>query len=186
MVPLQDQFFYFVLTITIGMVAGLCYDLYKVIRGTLGLRKMGTALGDILFWLILTGIVFILLLLGNWGEVRLYVLLGLALGAILYINIFSRRTTKLIQWIFKAIYQIWRGLLKTISFIWGIICLPFKGLYLIITVPLVFLVNIIGKGLSMIKKILARLFRKPLRLIKGGIWHRITSIFPIFEYKKKE
>lgn len=186
MVPLQDQFYYFVLTITIGMVAGLCYDLYKVTRGTLGLRKIGTALGDVLFWLILTGVVFVLLLLGNWGEVRLYVFLGLALGAVCYLNIFSRRTTVLIQWLFKTTLQIWVGLLKTISFIWRIICLPFKGLYLLVTVPVIFVSRILGKVLSWVKRIITRVFSKPIKVIKGGIWQRITSIFPIFEYKKKE
>ncbi|RYD03678.1 hypothetical protein N752_18185 [Desulforamulus aquiferis] len=45
LVPLLDQFYYFALTILIGVVSGFCYDLYKVTRGNLRLKRIGTALG---------------------------------------------------------------------------------------------------------------------------------------------
>ncbi|ABO48669.1 hypothetical protein Dred_0119 [Desulforamulus reducens MI-1] len=186
MVPLQDQFYYFILTILIGMVAGFCYDLYKVTRGTLRLRKIGTALGDIFFWLILTGVVFILLLLGNWGEVRLYVLLGLLLGAVLYLNVFSHLTTTMIHKIFKTLRQIWIGILKTLSFLWKMICLPFKGLYLLVALPLGFIVHLMGKTVTVSKRIMAKLFGGPMKKLKGGFWKRLVSIFPVFEYKNKK
>lgn len=186
MVPLMDQFYYFALTILIGMVSGFCYDLYKVTRGTLRLRRVGTALGDILFWVVLTGVVFILLLIGNWGEVRLYVFLGLALGAILYLNFFSRCTTSLIQLFFRTLYKLWGLLLAFLSLVWKIFCVPFRILYLAVVIPLGLgaqLAKKIGRG---VRFITGKVIGGPYRWIKRGIRNRLSSIFPIFEYKDRE
>lgn len=185
-VPLLDQFYYFALTILIGMIAGFCYDLYKVTRGTLRLRKIGTALGDVLFWLILTGLVFLLLLLGNWGEVRLYVLLGLALGALIYLNLCSRRTTTLLQWFFKAMHRLLQGLWKGALFIWQLFCLPFKGIYLLVAIPLSITLKIAGKVMRGGKWLLNKCLLSPGRKVRVSLRKRFSTIFPIFEYKDKE
>lgn len=186
LVPLMDQFYYFALTIVIGMVAGFCYDLYKVTRGTLKLRRIGTALGDVLFWLVLTGVVFALLLLGNWGEVRVYVMLGLALGAVIYLNIFSRRTTSILQWTFRTLRQLWRWFIKARSFTWRMVCLPFRGGYLLAAIPLGFVVGVTGKVLRGTRTVLNKLLGRPVRRVKQSFRNRISSIFPIFEYKDKD
>ncbi|SHF39020.1 spore cortex biosynthesis protein YabQ [Desulforamulus putei] len=186
MVPLMDQFYYFALTIIIGMVAGFCYDLYRVTRGTLRLRRIGTALGDLLFWFVLTGVVFVLLLLGNWGEVRLYVLLGLALGAVIYLSVFSRRTTSMIRWTFRALHQLWVWFIKSLSFAWRMLCLPFRGVYLLVALPLGFVAGVTGKVLKGTGTVLNKLLGSPGRRIKKGFKRRISSIFPIFEYKDPE
>lgn len=183
MVPLMDQFYYFALTIVIGIIAGFCYDIYKVTRGTLRLRRIGTALGDVLFWLVLTAVVFILLLLGNWGEVRLYVLLGLALGAVLYLNLFSRRTTSILQWTFRALHQLGIWFLKVLSFTWRMVCLPFRGVYLLIALPLGFLVSVTGKILRGAGMVLNKLLGRPVKRVKQSLRSRISRIFPFFKYK---
>lgn len=186
MVPLLDQFYYFALTIMIGMIAGFCYDLYKVTRGTLRLRRIGTALGDVLFWLVLTGVVFVLLLLGNWGEVRLYVFLGLVLGAVIYLNFFSRGSTSIITWTFTTLYRLWNLFVRIIVFAWRMICLPFKGAYLAVAIPLAFIAGIGGKIFKGIKMVVNKVFGRPVRRVKRGLRNRISSIFPIFQYKDRE
>lgn len=164
MVPLLDQFYYFALTILIGLVSGFCYDLYKVTRGTLRLRRIGTALGDVLFWLVLTVVVFFLLLAGNWGEVRLYVLLGLAIGALIYLKLLSRHATILLQLVFGIFNRIWNLLIRALKVTWKLTCLPFRLVYLVVAIPLGFIVH-------------------PLRKLKRAIRKRLANIFPIFEYK---
>lgn len=186
MVPLLDQFYYFALTILIGLVGGFCYDLYKVTRGTLRLRKVGTALGDALFWVILTGVVFALLLLGNWGEVRLYVLLGLALGALFYLSVCSRHITRFIQWIFKMLHTLWRAFIKGLSVTWRLVCLPFRGLYLVVAIPLGIIFQMAGKVVQGVKFLLNKCFATPARAVKRSLRRRFSSIFPIFEYKDKD
>ncbi|WP_242836849.1 spore cortex biosynthesis protein YabQ [Desulfotomaculum nigrificans] len=183
LVPLLDQFYYFALTIFVGMVCGFCYDLYKVTRGTLRLRRLGTALGDVLFWLMLTLVVFVLLLLGNWGEVRLYVLLGLALGAVIYLHFLSRRATSLLQWAFRVVHQFLKLLLKVFFFLVTAICFPFRILYLSIVIPLKMVAGITGKVIRGAGALVHKLVGKPISRVKRGIRGRLSSIFPIFEYK---
>lgn len=81
---LEAQFFAFAASVSIGIAAGFLFDSYRVARITLRLGRLGTGIGDLLIWVALTFLVFGLLLLANWGEVRWYILLGLGLGAVLY------------------------------------------------------------------------------------------------------
>jgi spore cortex biosynthesis protein YabQ len=57
---------------------------------------MLTSLADLLYWLLATLVVFAGLLFGNWGEVRLYVFLGLSAGVLLYYRLFSRQAIRLL------------------------------------------------------------------------------------------
>ncbi len=87
MVPLDVQLAMLGLTTAVGVVAGLVFDVYR-----LGLRprshpwlRLGT---DVLVWLLLALLVYGSLWVAFFGDVRLYVFLGLALGYALYAAIF--------------------------------------------------------------------------------------------------
>ena len=73
----------------LGLAAGLLYDLFRVLRCRVCLPLLGPAL-DLLFWLVLTGVLF---LWSQWawgGPVRLYGVVFLFLGGVLYLRLFSR------------------------------------------------------------------------------------------------
>lgn len=108
-------------------------------------------LGDALYWLLLLPIVFTLLLLGTRGEVRFYVLLGLLLGAGLYLKLLSQFTMPMIKWVFTTINQIFNLLSKIINIIWRVLVLPFRGLFLAVVVPWGYMIKIIYKIPSVIK-----------------------------------
>lgn len=63
-----------------GIVAGLIFDLYRVMRYFWQPSYWVTQLTDLLFWLMLLITTFALLLLSNYGEVRSYVFLAFSLG----------------------------------------------------------------------------------------------------------
>lgn len=102
----DSQLATFVITIVTGMVLGLLFDFYRVVRQALRLRWGLTALADFLYWLVATALVFTGLLFGNWGEVRLYVFFGLAGGALCYYRLLSywavRMLTGLIRLVARA------------------------------------------------------------------------------------
>lgn len=87
---LGAQFIAFLISFGIGIGAAFFFDFYRVTRRALRLSRWGTGIGDLLVWIVLTCLVFGLLLLVNWGEVRWYILLGLALGAAFYYRALSR------------------------------------------------------------------------------------------------
>ena len=81
---LTSQIMTFIMTMVTGVVLGLLFDGYRVLRGTFNPRKGMTWFTDLLYWLIATGIVFISLVFSNWGELRFYVVIGIVSGLGLY------------------------------------------------------------------------------------------------------
>lgn len=79
----------FILTIITGGLLGLLFDSYRILRQVLRLHWAIGALADVGYWLVATAVVFGALLISNWGELRLYVFIGLGLGALLYYRLFS-------------------------------------------------------------------------------------------------
>ena len=135
--PLIWQVQAFLTTIAIGVLMGIVFDVYRLVLSHFRWRRWGRDVGDFIFWLLLTLMVFLLLLYGNWGEVRLYVLLGLGMGLGLYFRLFARLTRKIIS--------ILAVLLKRILVIvWMMITFPFKLVQKIIIVPL----GVIGLGVT--------------------------------------
>lgn len=111
----------FLISIGIGIGAGFLFDFYRVARITWRLGRLGTSIGDLLIWVALTLVVFALLLLANWGEVRWYILLGLGLGALLYHRAFSRGGTFFWQRGLNIAERVGRVLVSPLFFTWRLI-----------------------------------------------------------------
>lgn len=103
MVPLEEQFLVFLATVGIGVLAAFCFDLYRVAGR---LFRFNVAVGDAIYWLLVTGLVFFLLLKTNEGEVRVYVLLGLAAGGWLYFRFASSRVVFALLTVFRFLCKI--------------------------------------------------------------------------------
>lgn len=86
---LAGQTYAFLMTILAGGIAGFLFDLYRVARSMMRPRQVATAMTDLLYWIVVTPIVFAMLLAGNWGELRFYVLIGLGVGLLLYFQALS-------------------------------------------------------------------------------------------------
>jgi spore cortex biosynthesis protein YabQ len=84
----------FVITVATGVFLGLVFDFYRVLRALFRLRRLWTALADLVYWLFATVAFFLALLLGNWGELRLYAFIGLAFGAFAYFRLLSRHCVR--------------------------------------------------------------------------------------------
>ena len=100
----------------LGLAAGLLYDLFRILRCRVRLPLLGPAL-DLLFWLVLTGVLF---LWSQWawgGPVRLYGVVFLFLGGVIYFRLFSR-------WMLFLGYRI----ADLTTFLLGILALPLFAL----------------------------------------------------------
>lgn len=137
--PFVQQLQAFGMTIAAGMAAGLVFDLYRLTRRGLKPRGGTAWLIDLLFWLVVTPVVFSLLLLGNWGELRFYVVVGLTAGAVLYFGLLSNLCLHLaagtIWWIGRVIllvgHLIVRGLMVPVM-LWRVLAgftVPRRGWY---------------------------------------------------------
>lgn len=79
-----------------GAGVGLIFDLYRVSRGLIRPRWLLTALGDLLFWLLVAVLTYGVLLQVNSGEVRVFVFLGLFIGLFLYYRFVSTLVIRLV------------------------------------------------------------------------------------------
>lgn len=81
---LTGQVTTFIMTIGTGILLGVLFDCYRVLRGAFAPKAVMTWFTDLLYWLIATAVVFISLVLSNWGELRFYVFIGIISGLGLY------------------------------------------------------------------------------------------------------
>jgi spore cortex biosynthesis protein YabQ len=98
----------FLITVATGMLLGLIFDFYRIIRGVFKPRWVLTSIADLAYWLLATVIVFTALLVGNWGEVRLYVFIGLFAGVLLYYRLISRHAIRLLIGIMRLTARVMR------------------------------------------------------------------------------
>ncbi|MBO8137015.1 MAG: spore cortex biosynthesis protein YabQ [Desulfotomaculum sp.] len=156
------------------MLAGFLYDLYRVLVKLFKLKKWGVMLGDLLFWLILTPLVFVILLMGNWGEVRLYVFIGLSLGAVIYLKWCSGYIVPLIYKLINIFKKTLNLASRLLMFLWRFFCLPFRKVVLVFTVPL-----------GLISKIVVKMWMKVRPFFKRVLKNKIKHIVDNLRFKKK-
>ncbi|HWQ62635.1 MAG TPA: spore cortex biosynthesis protein YabQ [Negativicutes bacterium] len=126
----------FVITVATGVFLGLAFDFYRVLRALYRPRWLLTALADLVYWLFATGVVFLALLYGNWGELRLYAFIGLALGALGYYRLLSRTAVHLLTGLLRLVAGAVRAVrtavayavFKPLRYIAGLIAWPVRRL----------------------------------------------------------
>lgn len=92
----------FIILLATGFLLGFIFDFYRVLRGIHKLRGITTAAGDLLYWFIATALTGSALLYSNGGEIRLYIFLALAAGALTYFKVLSRTCIRLIVYLLRA------------------------------------------------------------------------------------
>ncbi|HWR43501.1 spore cortex biosynthesis protein YabQ [Sporomusa sp.] len=97
----------FLLIAATGILLGVLFDTYRVLRGYFRPPWLITSVADLLYWLVAAGIAFLALILGNWGELRFYVFIAMITGVAAYYRLASRHFLKLIIMVFKLIGRLW-------------------------------------------------------------------------------
>jgi len=104
-----------------GVLLGLLWDFYRLLRHYIPLGKVGTALGDIVYWIISLYVGLSIIINISWGNVRLFILIGFLIGALVYFYIFSsiilNLCITLINFVIQAIIKIYGVIIFPIKFI---------------------------------------------------------------------
>ena len=107
----------------IGIFIGLLFDVFRILRKSFRTPDIVTIIEDIIFWILVGGILLFSVFKFNNGELRSYIFIGLILGIIVYILTISRYIIKIsvkilmtLKNIFsfplKKIYQIYQNFTK--------------------------------------------------------------------------
>jgi spore cortex biosynthesis protein YabQ len=109
----------FILTLVLGLVTGTIFHFYQaIIRAARVSRYVLYAL-DFSLWIIIIVLVFLSMLFINQGEIRVYVLMALLIGILLYYRQFARRfdaaVTRLAEMTVMVCAHLYRGIKAALS-----------------------------------------------------------------------
>lgn len=129
-VSISEQAQIFLIAVEAGIIIGIFYDLFRIIRKIIPHPDWLIQLEDLVYWIIVSGFMFFVLFSKNYGEIRGFALLGAFLGNIVYfftISIwFMRFSTWVIYWAKKIIRGVIRIFLMPVKFILKILSYPYK------------------------------------------------------------
>lgn len=161
MQSLASQLYAFVATLVMGLTIGLLFDFYKVTKGIFRPGKILGGITDLLFWVISTLTVYFLLLIGNWGEIRLYVVIGVIIGAAVYFKLFSSGVLRAFRGIFHYLKRIIKFCLKIIGMVWIAVTYPFILVRNIVVIPIGFLSTLLAKSRQAWARLFGRIVAAP-------------------------
>ncbi|MBF7082696.1 spore cortex biosynthesis protein YabQ [Desulfallas sp. Bu1-1] len=176
--PVTSQFMVFLYTILTGALAGLVYDIYAGFGYVFRLRKAGILVGDLIFWLVMTPLVYALLLHYNQGEVRFFVLLGLGGGAALYFYLFRDRVRVLVIRIIQLVIRFLRFIARVIIWLAAAVVFPFRLVYTIVSFPFRLTGQVLGKTGPWLAALIKRLVPAPVKRFYRRLvdrWIKIIS-----------
>jgi len=145
---INEQAHVFLVFIFVGFIIGMIFDIFRVLRKSFKTNDIITYIEDIIFWVIAGSIILYATFKFNYGQIRLYMLLGIVLGGMLYILVFSNSFIKIMYSVLsvikKVVSLIFYPIVKFISFLINI----FKKIFIIIKQK----VGILSKSVSGFRK----------------------------------
>ncbi|MGI6081517.1 MAG: spore cortex biosynthesis protein YabQ [Limnochordia bacterium] len=156
MLPMASQILALVVMVVTGLVTGFIFDVYRVVRSLVQPNRQVSVVMDLIFWLLVTPVIFMLLIACNWGQIRLYVFLGMALGLFCYFQLLSE------------------------AVLWTLIH-AFRAFMRKVTVAVCVLMRVAGAPASICGRIKRCVYRYRRPPMAGGRWvFRINRIRPFF------
>ncbi|MGL4738010.1 MAG: spore cortex biosynthesis protein YabQ [Cellulosilyticaceae bacterium] len=121
----------FLYAIAMGILLGMIYDLTRIFRKAIRHPNFLVQIEDGLYWILCAFIAFGILYLHNYGQLRIFVFLGMILGAIFYFATFSIVFMKIAVWIIDTLKRCVTWLVKMIS-------IPIKAVLRLIAIPITY------------------------------------------------
>ncbi len=141
-----NQAYLFLIFIINGILIGVLFDFFRILRKTFSTKDIITYMQDILFWILAGFIILYSTFTFNNGEIRIFMFIAILIGVIFYMTLISSYIVKINV---KAINFIKELIQKIIN----ILITPFKWIYK-------FIKRIISKPLNFIKKVIIKLGNK--------------------------
>lgn len=129
METVEFQSFVFLFTVYGGIIIGILYDIYRVLKGSRKGDRFITSIWDILFLAAAMLVVLWALFSSNYGDIRAYVFIGFIVGFFLYDKILSRIALAVFFFIKRNVVFFF----KTTN---NILILPFRFLFNLLWHPL--------------------------------------------------
>ena len=113
--PVEQQLLVFLYFNAAGLMTGLVFDFFKAFAKVFSFSKKMVFFLDLILCLLASFIVYYILFLLNYGEVRLFVFLALLFGMLFYYLVISGFMYRNLLVIFKALRSIIFKILKLLN-----------------------------------------------------------------------
>ena len=117
-----NQAYLFIIFSITGIFITLIFDIFRIKRKVFKTSNIVTYIEDLIFWIITVIIILFMVWTFNDGEIRVYMILGLIIGMLIYLLTLSDIITKIGIILLKS-------LKKTISYIFSPLILICNKLY---------------------------------------------------------
>lgn len=102
-------FLYFIFE---GVCGGIIFDVLRAVRHNRKVSNLAVYLEDIIFWLVMVfGVIWLSYFL-DAGQIRIYMIMGVFLGMIIYFLTLTKTTCKVFDWLCRNIAWIVSFVLK--------------------------------------------------------------------------
>ena len=101
-----NQAYLFMVFSLVGIIIGLLFDLFRVLRKTFKTKDIITYIEDILFWMITGIIIIVAMYYFSDGELRFFMIIGLILGTAIYLFTVSKVIINIFIWVIDFIKRI--------------------------------------------------------------------------------
>lgn len=128
---INQQTLLFVKSIQIGIMIAVLYDLIRIFRKMIKHPNWMVQVEDVLYWLMCILIGFSSLYMHNYGDIRLFIFIGMILGAIFYFATLSVFFMKIATWIIELAKQV-------IHYVIHMLSIPIKWLIRLLMIPVRF------------------------------------------------
>ncbi len=108
-----------------GIIIGLLFDFFRILRKSFKTKDFITYIEDIIFWILTGFIILYSTFTFNNGEIRLFLFVGIILGILLYMLFIS-------SYVIKINVSIITFIKKLVIKIFNIVIIPFKFIYKLI------------------------------------------------------
>ncbi|WP_027625376.1 spore cortex biosynthesis protein YabQ [Clostridium lundense] len=116
LISINHQVKLLVFSLISGIMIGVLFDIYRIIRGFENPNKVITFIEDTLFWILTGIIVFVFLLYTNYAYIGFYVYLFIILGTYFYMKLISNVFITVQYKILKGLGKLLRMLINNIVF----------------------------------------------------------------------
>ncbi|WP_411679646.1 spore cortex biosynthesis protein YabQ [Clostridium thailandense] len=89
-ISISQQFGLIVFSLVSGIITGIMFDFYRLIRGGNNPSKIIAFIEDTLFWILTAVVVFIFLLYTNYAYIGMYLYMWIIIGIYLYMKLASK------------------------------------------------------------------------------------------------
>ncbi len=103
-----------------GIVVGMFFDSYRIIRWKLRIGKIATFFCDIVFSFLASLIVIKFAFEANNLEIRFYLFLAILIGLLIYFSLFSVYIKKIVNFFVLLIYKIYKQFKNMVLLFFGV------------------------------------------------------------------